>query len=730
MIFYPLTLKTVNVIHIKNLALHKSTAGFCEFKTDHGNLLRLEAHANGVYRLRCGSPDKLDDEQLNLRAKQRSELLLARNEISGEFTSEVLSDGWRLSQGTTALVVQTNPLRLSFYQEGQQVLSSSEAYDTCLAAERQEDANSAWSLVLNLQNDEAIYGLGRTTGGYNRRGQEIISDLREFAYLPLAWSLKGWGIYANSLHRVCHEVGTANDPDNYRLQVEDSVLDVFFFVGEASDIANQYSALCGRAGQPPLRAMGTWLRQQPGQTIEQFEALREELSQAGYAVDTLFFAGASLLPFQHDKLSVEWDETRLGDSRCFVANYLKGERHACVPTFPGVLADTPLFAELEDRGWLLNNETGYAHIFEFEQMRYGLLDLSYRDAFRLWQERHEQLLDGTEAALSLSMPIDIPDGVYARQEETGPYLRQLYDLLIEQALFSAVSYNRTPTEGVVVRKDYSLTSQRTPFIEQDAEPSFEGLTQLIRHQLSAQASGIPGQVHELRADAKQANLYLRSLAVAVFSMGFILPADAEKLPRVFDEVTQTKIKNLLSWRYRLIPYVLGIVEDAVRTGLPVQRMMPLAFPQDKVAHDFELQFMFGPALLVAPIVDKQDEVLVYLPEGEAWWDLNTSIRYQGGQVIQYQCDNSSVPVFGREGHMLCLGPTLTMLSEFNSARILDEVWMFGMPVHNPVVMRNKIRVMQMQGSSYIKGLEGLRILQSEGLEVKRRGAEVRISRER
>jgi hypothetical protein len=39
-------------------------------------------------------------------------------------------------------------------------------------------------------------------------------------------------------------------------------------------------------------------------------------------------------------------------------------------------------------------------------------------------------------------------------------------------------------------------------------------------------------------------------------------------------------------------------------------------------------------------------------------------------------------------------------------------------------------VMQMQGSSYIKGLEGLRISPSEGLEVKRRGDEVRISRAR
>ena len=70
----------------------------------------------------------------------------------------------------------------------------------------------------------------------------------------------------------------------------------------------------------------------------------------------------------------------------------------------------------------------------------------------------------------------------------------------------------------------------------------------------------------------------------------------------------------------------------------------------------------------------------------------------------------------RRPHAL-FGPAAQHTGEFNSARILDEVWMFGMPVHNPVVMRNKIRVMQMQGSSYIKGLEGLRISPSEGLEV-------------
>ena len=696
-------------------------------------MLRIEAHANGVYRLRCGLPKKLDDNQLNPRAQQRADLLLARTEISGEFECEPVEDGWHLKQsnaGNTSLLIQANPFRLTFYQDERMVFQTAQDFDASLVTQLDaEEQSNAWSIVWQLTPDEAVYGLGRTDGGFNRRGQMLVSDLSQFAYMPLAWSLQGWGLYANSLQRVSHYIAS-EDPDSYRLQIEDSCLDVFIFLGDSSEIANQYSALRGRAGQPPLKAMGVWLQQQEGQSIEALAELNEQLIQAGYPVDTWSFASPSLVPFQHDKLSLDLDEQRLGESRRFVNDYLKGSRHYCLPTFPGVVAGTPLFDELEDRGWLLTEESGRAFVFKHQKVRYGLLDLSYRDAYRLWQERHEQLLEETETALSIAMPIEIPDGVYARQEETGAMLRQLYALLLEQSLFAASSYGRTPTEGLVLRESFSLSAQRTPFIKQACEQSYAGLQQLLRHQLSAQASGLVGQMHELRADAKDPNLYLRALSLAVFSLGFILPADTQGLPTVYAQATQEKIKDLLTLRYRLIPYVLGIVEDATRTGLPVQRMMPLAFPNDKTAHDFEQQFMFGPSLLVAPILDDSDEVLVYLPEGNAWWDVHTSTRYEGGQLIHYQCDNHSIPVFGREGHILCLGPEILSLNDFNSARILDEVWMFGMPEHNPVVMRNKIRVMQMQGSSYIKGLEGLRILQSEGLEVKRRGAEVRISRER
>ena len=148
------------MIHINNLALHKSTASYCEFHTEQGNMLRIEAHANGVYRLRCGLPKKLDDNQLNPRAQQRADLLLARTEISGEFECEPVEDGWHLKQsnaGNTSLLIQANPFRLTFYQDERMVFQTAQDFDASLVTQLDaEEQSNAWSIVWQLTPDEAV----------------------------------------------------------------------------------------------------------------------------------------------------------------------------------------------------------------------------------------------------------------------------------------------------------------------------------------------------------------------------------------------------------------------------------------------------------------------------------------------------------------------------------------------------------------------------------------------
>ena len=733
----------VHVTPLTHLEFIHASAVRADFAVPEAGLaLQIEAHAPGVYRIRCAPPDVLAarEEKPTMRQKAHVEMLLARDEAVGEMATSSLMDAagaWRMEQGEIALEISSAPLRFALYRG-----------DRCLLRSVPEDAlkqgghngEAVWRLATGLEPEEYLHGLGETAGDPDRRGCVLVSDDPAARAASLLWSTEGWGLYVNTLGRVEYDLA-CTVPDACRYAVHDKVLDVFLFAGEPSEIINQFTALTGRAGQPGLWPMGVWLEQAPGMSLDETLAIVETFRANDWSVDTLQMAAPMPYGFQSDKPVFEWNAARCGDAREFHARLQKANVQLAAPTLPAVLQGTQLFEEWEDRGWLLiRDEDGSACVFAGNESSggqpYGLLDLTNKDVYKLWVERQRQAVDEGLGAPVCSVQADIPDDVTARGGECGAVLRTAYPLLARRALFDAVAGHRTPQEGVVVSTDLHPAVQRSAWQEGPrCENTWAGMEHSLRAALSVGDSGIPVQTHRLGSaqrplDAMTPELYLRWLAACVFSANFSFQGTPGLLPSAFDASTQALVRHWLQWRYRLIPYVLGIIEDAVRTGLPVQRSMALSFPADAVAQAWDTQYLFGPALLVAPVLEPGGASRVYLPEGQAWWDLNTGWRYEGGTILEVDSGLDTMPVFGREGHMLCLGPGGLHTADFNSARLLDEVWMFGMPEHSPVVMRNKIRVMQMQGSSYIKGLEGLRILPSEGLEVKRRGAEVRISRAR
>ncbi|WP_414599317.1 glycoside hydrolase family 31 protein [Achromobacter sp. F4_2707] len=732
-----------NVTPLTHLEFTHANSVRAEFAfPDAGLALHVEAHAPGVYRIRCAPSNILAtrEEKPTARQKAHAEMLLARDEPVGELaTSSVLgANGWRLEQGDVVLEIALEPLRFTLYR-GESCVWRSAAADFLQKGERNDEA--LWCLSTQLEEDDYLHGLGENTGDLDRRGCTIVSDDPEARAASLLWSTRGWGLYVNTLGRIEYDLG-ATHTDICQHVVHDAVLDFFLFAGEPTEILNQHSALTGRAGQPGLAPMGVWLEQAPGASLDETLAIIENFRANEWSVDTLELATPAVYGFQSDKPVFEWDANRCGDDqREFHARLQAANVQLAAPTLPAVLEGTELFEEWEDRGWLLiRDEDGSACVFpgnEFTNGQpYGLLDLTNKDVYKLWVERQRQAVDEGLASPVCNVQTDIPDDVTARGGECGAVLRTIYPLLARRALFDAVAGHRTPQEGVVVSTDLFPAVQRSTWqAGPRCDNTWDGLAHSLRNALALGDSGVPVQTHRLGnalrpLDEMTPELYIRWLANCVLSANFSFQGVPGLLPSAFDEATQELVRHWLQWRYRLIPYVLGIIEDSVRTGLPVQRSMALCFPSDPVAQAWDTQYMFGPALLVAPMLEPGTKARVYLPEGQGWWDMNTGWRYEGGTVLEVECGLDTLPIFGREGQMLCLGPGGLHTGDFNSARPLDEVWMFGMPEHSPVVMRNKIRVMQMQGSSYIKGLEGLKILPSEGLEVKRRGAEVRISRAR
>ena len=118
-----------------------------------------------------------------------------------------------------------------------------------------------------------------------------------------------------------------------------------------------------------------------------------------------------------------------------------------------------------------------------------------------------------------------------------------------------------------------------------------------------------------------------------------------------DGVAEALAREALALRERLRPYLQRVVEEAARTGLPVQRPMVLACPEDRASWAFEDQFFFGADLLVAPCLEPSGQLSVYLPAGEWRW-LDDGRPIEGGRVHQLQVPLARIAAFVRAGHQV------------------------------------------------------------------------------
>ena len=93
-------------------------------------------------------------------------------------------------------------------------------------------------------------------------------------------------------------------------------------------------------------------------------------------------------------------------------------------------------------------------------------------------------------------------------------------------------------------------------------------------------------------------------------------------PWAFGEPYESVCRDMLTLRMRLLPYLYTAFEEAARTGAPILRPLLFDFPDDPVTYTTDDQFLFGDALLVAPITRPGVEHRhVYLPAGTwvQWW---------------------------------------------------------------------------------------------------------------
>jgi len=112
-------------------------------------------------------------------------------------------------------------------------------------------------------------------------------------------------------------------------------------------------------------------------------------------------------------------------------------------------------------------------------------------------------------------------------------------------------------------------------------------------------------------------------------------------------------------RYRLLPYVYSLAWKVTSEDYTIQRPLVMDFRQDPATWEIGDQFMFGPAILVSPVLTEHSTSRsVYLPSGAGWYDFWTGERTAGGAAVTVPAPLDRIPLAVPAGSILPLGPVI------------------------------------------------------------------------
>ncbi len=113
-----------------------------------------------------------------------------------------------------------------------------------------------------------------------------------------------------------------------------------------------------------------------------------------------------------------------------------------------------------------------------------------------------------------------------------------------------------------------------------------------------------------------------------------------------DPVVLAHFARMTQLHARLAPYVGTLCDEAVATGLPLQRPLFLHHEDDAQAHGVETEYLYGSDLLVAPVIEEgRADWPVYLPTGTAWVHVWSGEQFAGGQQVTVKAAFGEPPLF-------------------------------------------------------------------------------------
>jgi len=313
----------------------------------------------------------------------------------------------------------------------------------------------------------------------------------------------------------------------------------------------------------------------------------------------------------------------------------------------------------------------------------GIVDFTHPDAYAFWRDAHKELFELGVDMIKADFGEQVEDdNMLASNGESGLALHNVYAHLYNRCVYEAAQMYSKSGAFIFSRSAWTGSQRFNSQWGGDPQADWEGMISNIRGGLSWGLSGAPFYATDVGGfykDTRDDALYVRWAQVGVFSAHFRLHGIGAREPWSYSTEAEKAVNKALELRYQLQAYLRNTMQQATETGLPVQRPMVLAFPNEKQAWGFENQFMFGDDLLVVPCFDPNGYIEFYLPDGR-WVNfdpnndtLNKDILL-GNKVYQQQLELDQIAVFTRSGSVIPLAEKVEYTKQFfNGGERQDEI---------------------------------------------------------
>ncbi len=528
---------------------------------------------------------------------------------------------------------------------------------------------------------EALYGLGQHQAGvWNYRGESVdLSQDNTNIAIPMVLSSNGYGIFWNNgsrsrfNNRFVHALYLSSD-------VADSI-DYYFIYGPDFDkIIAAYRELTGPAPLFGKWAYGFW------QCKNRYSS-QAELEEVARKYRDLHIPADNIVQdwFWWNTMGEPVFNKNYPDPKGMIDKLHKDNFHLMISVWPFFRPGSPVYDEMGERGFLIDRTIAptfhpkgsalydafnpEARKFYWNLMNEALFKIGV-DAW--WLDTDEPETEGRETNILVTNKVSIGNGARYANE---------FPLMTTTAVHDGQRAASDDKRVFILSRSAYAGEQRNGAAvwSGDVNPNWETFRRQIPAGLNYSVSGLPYWTTDIGGfvDANPDDPGYRELYLRWFEFGTFCPifrahgtrttnqnelwsygAEAQKTLVAYDKL-----------RYRLMPYIYSVAWKVTSEGYTMMRPLVMDFRTDVRAQNIGDEFLFGPAILVAPVTEQSARTKhLYLP-GATWVDFWTGKTAAGGDAIDTPAPVDHLPLYIRAGSILPLGPDL----EYAGERVPDPV---------------------------------------------------------